>query len=200
MTKHIPWPLFAALLLVLAGCFKECPEGKYPNTTAYYDMPDSIRALLPYQDGDTVYFRSPQENILPFHTARNSTWYDDERVEVCNTDHFYYEEALVRMQSLVSGLDIGLELSIFSHKDLLELSVNRNYFEVCSDPGLKYCAPMIDSVWVNGAAYHEVYVLTPYDRYEMGFDYLPVDTVLFNFTSGILEIVLPGGERYRLEP
>jgi hypothetical protein len=163
-------------------------------------MPDSVRALLPYQEGDIVFFRSPQDSILPLYAARTSTWYDDEYVEVCNTDHYYYEEDLVTMQSLASDLNIGFELSIFPYKDLLEISVNRNHFVVCRDPDLSYCAPKTDSVWINGVTYHNVYLLTPDDRYEMGYDYFPVDTVLFNFTSGILEIVLPDGERYRLEP
>ncbi len=197
-----PWPALAVLLLLHGGCIDHCPPGKYSDTHATYTIPDSIRAMVPYAEGGSVVFNTSAGDTITFQAARTSYFYEDNWFDECSADYKNCERDLTRMLSLGSEAEITLKQNACYDGSSLPIiiEISRNYFDVCTDSSEYGCPPVIDSMLINAFLFHDVFILTPYSISEDSEHYIPVDTVLYNFAYGILEIVFPDGEKYRLKP
>ena len=188
------WPVLVALFLILTGCSNPCPPGKYPDTHATHHIPDTIKALVPYAEGGSAVFNTIAGDTITFEVARTSYFYEDNWYDECNTDYHNSERDLTRMLSLESDADIRFELYAdynSSHIPIM-IEISRNYFDVCTDSSEYSCPPVIDSMLINDFLFHDVFILTPYRISEDSEHYIPVDTVLYNFAYGILEIARTG--------
>ena len=187
---------FVGLLLIVALASCRCED---PEVIDLGPVPDTIMMSVPYRDGGVYSFRHSAGQVIHFNASRESreerTWCEWRCCEYV----YKYQVITTSLRPDFPVFDLGMVLS--SHNNdypVLHLWVGRSayYLPMYSADlgGVLYS----DSLLVGDRWYREVYKLP---RESMGFSEGPVypDTLVYNFSEGILRIMMSNDEYYEIE-
>jgi len=161
-------------------------------------IPDSILALVPYQDGQVYQFRHSAGKVITYaaHRALHEEYFDCERC--CKFLYKYQvnQTALVpdypvfTLNVQLSNPDSSrLEFSAWMGQRGFNLSMNQ-------DDGNP--VDRIDSAWIGEQWHKDVLRIRNSNYFGFSRDSIYADTLYYNYQSGILKIVMSNGEYFQI--
>ena len=179
--------LIISFLIASVGfCTPKCDES---NLIDAYAFPDNMEELIPYENQDKFTLIHNSGTEIPFEVFRNST------VETGGCDHccdyYTYENEELFVVSDYPFYDIQFNINageegIFNYG----ISIGREYFSLDED------MQMSDSVKINNQYFHEVFKLKS-NSYSEEYE-REVDSLYFNYSTGILKIIQQNGDTYEI--
>jgi hypothetical protein len=185
------------LAITLSGCPPPCESYLKVDNGA---IPDSIISLVPYSDGDTVRFRHSMGHIIGYAVERERNFYTEifDRgacieltYETDNTlltpDYPVFSFALN-----ITGFDTTLYvLDIMMGSNYVSIPLNSEYWDNYK---------ITDSVEVQSIFYYDVFKLKASSYWYNSSSEMYLDSLYFNFSSGILKLIMSNNENYTLHP
>lgn len=180
--------LIISFLIASVGfCSPKCDES---NLIDAYTFPENMEEFIPYENQDKFMLVHNSGTEIQFEAFRNSTVETDGCDHCC--DYYTYESEELFITSVYPFYDI--EVKIYAGEDNsfdYGILIGREYFRL--DENLQ----MIDSVKINNQYFHEVLKLKSSsfsEEYER-----EVDSLYFNYSTGILKIVQQDGDTYEIQ-
>ncbi len=189
--QYLPVVTLLSLLAYGCGCY---------GPTEIIDLgriPDSILSQVAYQDGQIYSFTHSGGKVINFMAQRTS---HDEFMECERCCDFAYKyqvnETILTPDYPVSKMSIQLssqDSTYYSHL----IGIGRSGFYLT--PGIPdlYPSDYADSLLINGTWHTGVYSLKNTDSYWVSQDSIRPDSLYYNFSSGIIRIVMTNGEYYQ---
>lgn len=184
--------LVGSALLLMSGCDRCCKEHREFDT--YQVIPDSIRAMVPYQDGEMVHFKSAAGSLPAYEVERTLEEYVELGDQHCDTEYLHYEEETTRLMPADSGMEIRFEISSWwDYYGDFNLWISRNLFHIDTKTIIYIYSQVYDSLVIDNTVYHDVFHETPYTSDTTRPDYMAIDSIHYNYAYGILAIYFPDG-------
>lgn len=188
-------PLFLILsAAILYGC--DPPE---PIIVDLGDIPKSIRQLVPYEDGAVYRFRHSQGAVIEFNAVREARKTQTNCIEFC--DKIYeYEEDITLLQP--DYLLFSPVLRITSRDTVsytCEIDLAGGFCIVPTSLKWRDQVGFSDSLVLGETTHYDVFCLESYHYGGFYEDSIRIDSLYYNYKSGILKILMTDGayfERY----
>ena len=176
------------LIVFSVSCTDYCPKWK-KGEPVYIDMgtiPDSVKAYVPYADGQVIKFRHNKGKLIEF-TVHRSTSKEQTDCEWCceKVEYTKYETDLTKL---------------IPNYPLFELSFSiNNLYNNPQHINMSPLAPIlldeeVDTVSINNKIYTDVLKIGDQNNYSNN-----IDSIYFSKTNGVLKIISSNGEYYDLE-
>jgi len=193
MKRHILW-LLPMITLLLTGC----PRCGDPEELYMGPLPDEALGYVPYHNGETVRFLHSRNMSVTF-TAWRATWPQESSLcgECCDKI-IHYETNITQLVPDYPLFDIRLEIANPDESLYwLTATVGGSSFRIPTNGPDTSTATRVDSIQVDSTWFHDVYLLqgswgTP------GEEAVYVDSIWYNYTEGILKIIMSNEEYYTL--
>ena len=161
-------------------------------------LPDSLLALVPYQDGNTYSFQHSNGQVINY-TAQRATEKELMHCDHCCDYNYNYEINTTKLTPDYPVFNIHLMLS---NSDTIypEFSCSiGKYFLNIPHAGNRYSVyfDYADSLQIGNKFYKEVYKIKSYNHYQYD-EPVKVDSVFYNYTDGIILIKMSNEEYYRI--
>ena len=179
--------LLVSFIIASVGfCTPKCDES---NLIDAYAFPENMEEFIPYEDQDQFTLVHNLGTKIQFEVLRNSTvesgvcdhccdynTYENEELFII-TDYPFYEIQFY----ITAGEDERFHYGI---------SIGRDFFSLNEE------MQMSDSIKINGQYFHDVFKLESnsyIEEYER-----EIDSLYFNYSTGILKIIQQNGDTYEL--
>ncbi len=185
--------LFVSVTILLTAC-PRCPE------TILLDngpLPDEAMQYIPYRNGQSVMFRHSHNMEVRFDVYQVKYQQTTSCAECCKYN-IRYETNRTDLKPNYPLFNIALEISnIDTSFFYCTANVGSSAFTIPTNaPGYplteKLDSALVDSVW-----YYDVYKLGTSGGYQ-GEEVIYADTILYNYTDGIIKIIMSNKEYYEL--
>jgi hypothetical protein len=186
-------PVIALLSLLACGCGCYGPSEIIDRG----QIPDTILSQVPYQDGHSYPFTHSGGKVINFAAQRTS---HDEFLDCERCCEFAYRyqvnETILTPDYPVFKLRIQMNSMDSAYYGHMIWVGNSAFYLYAGNPD-SYHFDYADSLQFNGTWYPEVYSLTNTDLSWMIQDSIRPDSLYYNFSSGIIKIVMTNGEYYQ---
>jgi hypothetical protein len=186
--------LLLPLYLALTGC-PRCPEAIELN---HGPLPDEALQYIPYRTGEIYRFKHSRDRVVEFF-VRRGTYSQTTSCSECCDYVITYEVNATELTPDYPLFSIRLEISnIDTSFFWCTAQVGGCGFTIPTNgpetgPVEKFDSVMVDSVW-----YHDVYKIGYSWGCYPGEEVVHADTILYNYTDGILKIIMSNAEYYSL--
>lgn len=185
-------------LLILSAViiFYACPDCEN-EVIDWGSIPDSIKTLIPYQDGEIYSLKYSDSLMINFEVER---WSEEDwaygRGSWCPTD-IRFEKEIVRLEPDYPLYDIEISLSNIdsSHYSYIINLRSQDFYIPVNPLDLDY-AEKIDSMIIDSVTYKDIFVT--YSSAYINNQWAEYDTLFYNYDSGILKLSFSNGERYTI--
>ncbi len=193
MKKSLLLLPLAALLLMLTAC-PRCPD---PVEIDNGPLPDTALIYVPYHNGEIIRFRHSRNMAVNFSVLRGTYPQDYSACGECCNLHLRYESNLTTLTPDYPLFKIHLEISNLDTASIwFAAMVGGTAFRLPTTPEegeeIRVDSALVDSLW-----YHNVFLLKG-QWGEPGEEGIFVDSIWYNYTNGILKIIMSNGEYYEL--
>ena len=179
----------------LSACDRCCDD--YENYDTYWYIEDSMLQKIPYQDGDLHHFRTAGGATLPYRVERTMEETIEEWDDHCGIEYNHYQVDITRLLPEDSGMEIKIVFDGSSSRFTpFVVEIGRNYFHIKKKTGTLVSSFVYDSLLVDGTQYFDVFHPTPVFPDTASAEYVPIDSVHYNYAYGILAVYFTDGERY----
>lgn len=187
--------LIAAILLIpfLISCK---PEPMDCITKDEGPVNDSLLVFIPYQDNNTYQFRHSAGEVINFQCSRETKTYVSPCEEGMNIETIYQKN-----NTLLSPdyplFDIKFSISSYtgSNGDI-KAGVGNSGFDIPITPQVTWYYGFLDSLELNGTTYYDVFRLR--SRGQTGDSQLYADSIYYNYSKGIIKIIMTNDEYYEI--
>lgn len=179
------------LLLLLASC--HCPD---PILIDLGPVPDSLLATISYQDGITYQFRHSGGLVIDFAASRGSrgeqTWCE----EWCCDYVYKYQVNTTLLHSNYPVFDLKLAVSNQNISyPFIDIVIGSSSFYLPLNPDEYPEAGFADSLLIDNHLHYNVFrIRMTNSGFPQGSIY--ADSLYYNFTDGIIRIIMSNGELY----
>jgi len=186
--------LIVCSALILTGCPPPCSSYVKVN---YGEIPDSILNLIPYSDGERVSFQHSNGLVVNYSISRT----EEESVEIEEWSCYEVNHKVIKafltpdypifqISLYITKFDSTYyDYSIGVGSSSVNIPVNTTPWSVDN---------LFDSVEVNDVLYTNVFKLKAYSYWDESENQIYLDSIYFNFETGILQLIMSNNETYRL--
>lgn len=187
--------LILLFVLVLAGGCDRCRNPKIIDTG---ELSPEILALVPYTDGQVVRLKHSGGHVIDYHVTRNTTTEVREYSSYCETLKFRVNTT--RLIPDYPAFPIAIYIANIDENYIaFEAMVGRYYFYLPKtvDEALKPGAgTIVADMYVNDSLYRDVIMMkTPKESIHPG-EMIYVDSLWYNYSSGILKVLMSNKESF----
>jgi hypothetical protein len=182
--------LFAAIL------FYACPNCEN-EVVDWGPIPDSVKAFIPYQDGEIYSLKYSDSLIINFEAERWSVedWAYG-RGSWCPTD-IRFEKEMVRLKPDYPLYDIEISIANFDSSQYhYYVYLRSQSFGLPVNPLDFDYYEMMDSLVIDSIIYTDVFV--SYSSAYIDHQWADKDTLYYNNDFGILKLLFSNGESYTI--
>lgn len=180
--------LSTAVLIASVGfCTPKCDESNLVNALVF---PENMEDYIPYKDHDKFTLVHNSGTEIQFEVYRNSTVETDHCDHCC--DYYTYENEQLFFTSDYPFYDIQSSITAITENEFeYRISIGEEYF------ALNEQAPLADSVKINNRYFYDVLKLKSYNYTDDS--KREIDSLYFNYPSGILKIIEQNGDVYEIQ-
>jgi len=192
---------YAPILLLLPFLFLACWPCKEPVVVELGAIPDSILALVPYQDGESYEFEHSGGSVIMFESTRSSyeRYWKPCPSELCCDTIYLYNENQTSLRTNYPIFDFGMILANYpnSRTFYFSVSIGRSHFEIPLNRDYQVDYEYNDSLFLQDRWYPRVYSLK-LDSYNNIQDAVYPDSLYYSLSAGILKIGMSNEEFYQI--
>lgn len=184
------------LLFILLSAFPTCHHCE-PQTFDAGPLPEKASTMIPYEDGSTVKLKHSNGKTITFSVSRDKSFKEETHCDDCCTTFKFEEDKTI----LIPDYPLAkIEFSILNYDSghyYCEVMIDRGYF-IVPDPDDPYSNPMrAESINIGGKDYSSVFLLSNQNNY-MADNPVTYDSLYYNYSDGILKIVMTNAEYYEI--
>ncbi len=183
--------LIIPLMFLLTAC-PRCPE------TILLDngpLPDEAMQYISYRNGQSVTFRHSRNMEVIFSVLQGKYPQTTSCAECCKYN-IRYETNRTELNPNYPLFNIAIEISnIDTSFFYCTANVGSSFFIIPTNGPDQPAAEKLDSVMVDSVWYYNVYKLGNSSGYQ-GEEFIYADTILYNYTDGIIKIIMSNEEYY----
>jgi hypothetical protein len=163
-------------------------------------IPDSIINLIPYKNEQTIKFKHSAGSEIEFKTQRTQKWDYSGCSECCKYSYHYQTDQtwlttdypLFNMNLMIYSFDsLNYNLDIYVGQSSVGLPANKEMIKQYFSENL------FDSLTINDKMYYDVLKLYTSHWTTGSADIVP-DSIYYNYSFGILKIIMSNEETYTL--
>ncbi len=185
--------LFVSVTILLTAC-PRCPE------TILLDngpLPDEAMQYIPYRNGQSVMFRHSHNMEVRFDVYQVKYQQTTSCAECCKYN-IRYETNRTDLKPNYPLFNISLEISNIDTSFFYSYAnVGSSAFSIPTNGPDQPDAERLDSALVDSVWYYDVYKLGTSGGYQ-GEEVIYADTIFYNYTDGIIKIIMSNKEYYEL--
>lgn len=168
-------------------CNPKCDES---TLTDAFTFPENMSDFIPYDNEDKFTLVHNSGTEIQFEVYRNSTVETDGCDHCC--DYYTYEREQMFIVADYPFYDI--ESNIYAREENTfnyGIAIGREYFSLNED------MEMVDSVKINNQYFYDVLKLKS-NSYSEEYE-SEIDSLYYNYSSGILKIIQENGDTYEIQ-
>jgi hypothetical protein len=182
------------LMLLLASC-NPCD----PETFDMGKLPDEALLFVPYQDGEEVKLIHSAGHTINFRVAREIQQKTEYLCDRC-CDIIKYEEDVTVLSPDYPVFQISIAISNFdSALYSCGLRMTGASFVIPTQEFQYNYFNQVDSIVIGGEIYEDVFMLNYEPWYYSQENPVQVDSLYYNYSHGILKIIMSNNEFYEIE-
>lgn len=180
--------------LLLTGC-PRCPEAIELN---HGSLPDEAMQYIPYRTGETYHFKHSHDMVVDFY-VRQGTYTQTTSCSECCDYVITYEVNATELTPNYPLFNIRIEISnIDTSFFWCKAQVGGCGFTIPTNGPDTASVEKADSVMVDSIWYYNVYQLESNWGCSQGEEVIYADSIWYNYTDGILKIIMSNKEYYEL--
>ena len=185
--------LIASLLLLLSGC-----DGcRNPKIIDSGELTAEQLALVPYTDGQVVRLRHSGGLVIDYNVSRSTNIEMREYFGKCETLKFR-----VNKVSLVPEYPVFPMVFYIANTDenftAFEASIGRYYYYLPKDKESFFSYGTMNDMPLNDTIYRDVFYMKTPAWSIPAFDVIYVDSLYYNYTSGVIKVTMSNRENYTI--
>ncbi len=185
--------LIASLLLLLSGCDR-CRNPKIIDSG---ELTAEQLALVPYTDGQVVRLRHSGGLVIDYNVSRSTNIEMREYFGKCETLKFR-----VNKVSLVPEYPVFPMVFYIANTDenftAFEASIGRYYYYLPKDKESFFSYGTMNDMPLNDTIYRDVFYMKTPAWSIPAFDVIYVDSLYYNYTSGVIKVTMSNRENYTI--
>ena len=184
-------------IIVVFSIYSCCPGGV--SNADYGPLPESALGFVPYLDDSIYSFKHSDGSVIHYQAIRETNQDWSHCADCCF--EFSYEKNTTRMVPDQQIFEIIVEIS---NEDTVTLScvvqLAQYFFTIPTEEEQYPNFEMVDSLLIGTTYYYDVFKLgSPQHPYTNN-DPVKMDSLYYNYGSGILKIIMSDGGYYQLIP
>ncbi len=188
-------PLFLLLIsVILVGC-----DPPPPVIVDLGKIPPSVKQLVPYEDGDNYRFRHSQGAVIEFKAEREIRKTQTNCIEFCDKIYEYEEDITLLKPDYLLFSPVLRITNQDTVSYTFEIDLPGGFCVVPTSLEWRGEAGFSDSLVLGETTHYDVFCLESYHYGGFYEDSIRVDSLYYNYKSGIVKILMTDGayfERY----
>ncbi len=186
--------LVIAILLFFSGC-----DPCEPETFDMGKLSAEVLAHIPYQSGEQVTLQHSEGHTINFQVTRSTTQKEERLCGRC-CDIYVFEENLTVLAPDYPIFSISLSVSnMDSAVHTFGVRTNGASFAIPTKEFQNEYFTLADSLKIGDNLYYDVFLLKDEWDYYSPENPIRVDSLYYNYSHGILKIVMSNDEYYQIE-
>ena len=174
------------MFILLTGCDRCCTGD-----------PQTILQCVPYQYGDQLRFKTSQGDTLLYAVSRVLEERISDNMGHCDNEYLNYQDDESRLTPADSGLVMELKMPGHScNYPFYEIRIADNKFLIYTKTHIYIYPEVLDSFMIDGKTYYDVFNKVPNRKDSLRSNYIPLDSLHYNYAYGILAIYFSDSSNY----
>jgi hypothetical protein len=189
--------IYAVLIIVIFSVVAGCKPCKKMEVIDIGDLTSAQLALVPYTDGQLVQLKHSGGLIIDYTVSRSTKTETREYSGYCETLKYQVNTTSMIPSYPVLPITIYVANTDYNYT-AFEASIGKYFYFLPKDPAdfNKY-GEMRDLV-LNDTTYRDVFLMKTPGYSHGSNEIIYVDSLLYNYTSGVIKIIMSNGENYAL--